>query len=298
MIAPLLALVLDAAFGEPPGQLHPVVGMGRYLAWGRARFASGGVLAGAVFLVAGMAIVAGSAALLAWLLSPLPPAWEALALGLLLKPLISLRALLAAAEEVRRELAAGALQKARRSLGRHLVSRDTSDLMPAEVAGATISSLAENLTDSLVAPLFYFALFGLPGAAAYRFCNTADAMLGYRTAELERFGGPAARTDDLLNLVPARLASLLLLSAAPVLGRDMANGARVALRDARLTPSPNGGWTMAAMAGVLSVRLEKRGAYVLNAEGRPPGIGDMRTAQWLVGLSCAAMLLLLGGLDA
>jgi adenosylcobinamide-phosphate synthase len=294
MIAPALALALalDVALGEPPARFHPVVAMGRYLAWARLRFAGRGRLAGALVLLAGIALAAGSAWLLARLLRPLPAPVEALALALLLKPLLSLRALLTAAEEVRRHLLAGALVEARKSLGRHLVSRETGELTAPEVAGATVSSLAENLTDSLVAPILYFALFGLPGAAVYRFCNTADAVLGYRTPELARFGAPAARVDDLLNLVPARLAALLLLGALALSRRDARGAARSTVRDARSTPSPNGGWTMACVAGGLRVRLEKRGAYLLNGGGREPLPGDIRAAQQLVAL--AVLLLLLG----
>lgn len=298
MTVPLIAVALDVALGEPPARFHPVVAMGRYLTWARARFAGGGVAVGGGVLAAGAAVTAACAALLAWLASPLAAAWEAFALALLLMPLLSLRALLGAAEEVRRELSAGTLAGARQALARHLVSRDTGDLGPAAVAGATISSLAENLTDSVVAPLFYFALLGLPGAAVYRFCNTADAVLGYRTAELERLGRTAARVDDLLNLLPARLAALLLIAVASLAARSAAGGARAAWRDAGATPSPNGGWTMAGMAGALGVRLEKRGTYVLNDGGCPPTADDIRSAQRLVALASAALLLGLWWLHA
>jgi len=167
------------------------------------------------------------------------------------------------------------------------VSRDTAALSEREIAGAATASLAENLTDSIVAPLLYAALFGLPGAAVYRFINTADAVLGYRTPELENFGYAAARADDLLNLVPARLAALLLLAAAALSGAHVRSASRGCWRDRRRTPSPNGGWTMALMAHALGVRLEKRGVYSLNPEGRSPVAADVAAAGRLVRLTTA-----------
>ena len=145
------------------------------------------------------------------------------------------------------------------------MSRDVSHLGEREVRESAIESLAENLNDSLVAPVFWFLLFGLPGAALYRFANTADAMWGYRGERGGRdwtwAGKWAARADDLLSWLPARLTVLLLALAAGRWPRGLA-------REARRTPSPNSGWPMAAMALLLGVRLAKPAVYALNAEGR------------------------------
>lgn len=267
------ALALDRAFGEPPARLHPVVGMGRYLGavgpWllklpPRAAFAGG-----ALAWLAGVNAVV----LLAWLLQralleALPWWGAALLLGVLLKPLLSWRMLRDEVAGVEAALERS-LDEGRRQLQR-LVSRDTNRLQAHEVREAAIETLAENLNDSVVAPLFWFAVAGLPGAALYRFANTADAMWGYR-GRWEWAGKWAAHADDLLSWLPARLTALLLCLAA---GRRPAGLAD----EARRTPSPNGGWPMGAMALLLGVRLSKPGVYALNAQGRVPEGADLRRA--------------------
>jgi adenosylcobinamide-phosphate synthase len=161
------------------------------------------------------------------------------------------------------------LAEARRLLNWHLVSRNTGDLSAAEVAGAAIESLAENLTDSLTAPLLAYASGGLQAAWTYRFINTADAMWGYRTPEFEQLGKFAARLDDALNWLPARLTGWLLVAAAWLSGENAANATRTMLADHGRPTSPNSGWTMSAMAGALGVTLDKRGVYQLSGgQGR------------------------------
>jgi adenosylcobinamide-phosphate synthase len=132
---------------------------------------------------------------------------------------------------------------------------------------SAIESLAENLSDSWVAPLFWFTLGGLPAAALYRFANTADAMWGYR-GRFEWAGKWAARADDVLSYVPARITALLIAAAAPASIRGLR-------REAAITPSPNSGWPMSMMALALGVRLSKPTVYALNASGRPPGPRDL-----------------------
>ena len=180
----------------------------------------------------------------------------------------------------------GDLHAARALAGRDLVSRDTSLLDAGEVASAAIESVAENLTDSLVAPLLYYLVAGLPGAWAYRVINTADAMVGYRTGRLEYLGKVAARLDDVVNLLPARLAALALVMAARVAGAD-GRGARAVLsRDHARTASPNAGWTMSAMAGALGVTLAKRDAYRLG-DGTSPDASDVARAVRVAGAASA-----------
>lgn len=207
--------------------------------------------------------------------------------GALLKPSLSLRALLDAGAQVQHALRAGKLPEARRLLAWHLVSRDTATLSPSEVAGAAIESLAENLSDGLVAPLLAYVVGGLSAAYLCRFINTADAMLGYRTPELEWFGKAAARTDDVINLVPARVTAALIALTARTGGGSSRSAARIACRDHARTASPNAGWPMAAMAGALGVRLDKRGAYTLHSEGTAPSWRDIARARRVV--TAAAM---------
>ena len=270
----LAALAIDAAFGDPPNRWHPVAWLGSAIAAARRRLAHGSPLrllfAGALVTLALAALAAIVAALLvraAEVLGPAAGLVEALALSVCL----SVRGLCRAALEVARALEAGELAAARRALSFHLVSRPTGDLEPGEVAAATVESVAENLTDSIVAPALMYLAFGLPGAAVYRTVNTADAMIGYRDGPLEHFGKLAARADDVLNLIPARISALTIVLAAALTGASARCALAVLWRDRRRTASPNAGWTMSAMAGALRVRLTKRGAYTL-------GTGELPTA--------------------
>src|SRR5262249_45061093 len=140
--------------------------------------------------------------------------------GMALKSLLSLRDLLGAATAVGGALEGGRLEAGRRLVGHHLVSRPTRRLDEQGVASAAIESVAENLTDAVVAPVLFYVAFGLPGAAVYRAVNTADAMIGYRDGTLEWLGKVAARLDDVLNLIPARMAGAALVLAAPLAGGD------------------------------------------------------------------------------
>ena len=284
-----LSLGIDA-LGEPPARLHPVVWMGRYLGLKDRLLAVSSrphhrFALGTGFVLLGALACGVTAWGLTHALKRLPQPLETVLLAALLKPLFSVSALLRAGDAVRQALAVQNLPEARRLLAWHLVSRDTTALSEAEVAGAAVASLAENLTDSIVAPLFYAALFGLPGAAVYRFVNTADAVLGYRTLELEYFGKFAARLDDALNFVPARLAAGLLVLALKLSGVPARPKWRQMLRERTRTPSPNGGLTMALTAAGLGVKLTKRGVYVLNATGRAATGTDISRAQRLLKLT-------------
>jgi adenosylcobinamide-phosphate synthase len=289
----LLALWVDKYFGEPPVRVHPVVWMGNYLrACGsvtvRCPPASAfflGTLAWWVGVALVGAVAWGAQALVFWQLAGYikAPAWGAgidtalLAVPMvwLLKCMLSWRML---REEVGAvELALGQSLEAGRERLSWLVSRDTTQLTESQVRESAIESLAENLNDSVVAPIFWFALLGLPGAAIYRFANTADAMWGYRGTyrgkHWEWAGKWAARADDVLSWLPARLAALLLALAARGLPFH-------ALRaEARKTPSPNSGWPMAAMALALGISLGKPGVYTLNPQGRASETSDTALAQ-------------------
>jgi adenosylcobinamide-phosphate synthase len=228
------------------------------------------LLSGAALTLFVMALAAGAGAAVASVahaLGVVGVVLEAMALKLAVAP----GGLASAARSVASALSRGELDTARTRLGRHLVSRPTASLEAGEVASGAIESVAENLTDALVAPLACFLALGLPGAFAYRALNTADAMLGYRQGALEYFGKFAARLDDVANLLPARLAALTLVVAA---GRHAPAAWKIAWRDRRRTASPNAGWTMAAMAGALGVGLVKPGVYRLG-DGEPPNAADI-----------------------
>lgn len=269
------ALLADGIAGEPPAFCHPTVAMGHFIArrrrQRRATTRTGALLEGAYAVGSGVAIAATVAGLIDQGIGARNPVVR----GLALKPAMSLRALVHAARRVQRALREQDLDTARRELGTHLVSRDTGSLSASEIAGAAIESVAENLSDSIVAPLLAFRTGGLTAAYAYRMVNTADAMLGYHTPELEWFGKVAARVDDALNIVPARLTAAMICLCAAAGNGSASRAGRVMLRDAHRTASPNAGWPMAAMAGALGVRLTKRDHYTLNGAGREPRASDI-----------------------
>lgn len=273
--AVLVALALDVLFGEPPVRLHPVVAMGHYLgAVGRRVSRAVGAVPrpgaefclGALGWCVGGALVVALAQAVVWAMQTLHPLAQAVLLGALLKPMLSWRMLRDEVCAVEVALA-DSLEAGRARVGR-LVSRDVTSLSDIQVREAAVSTLAENLNDSVVAPLFWFAVAGLPGAALYRFANTADAMWGYhgeRNGRVWTWAGKwAARADDALSWLPARLTGALILAVGG--GRHWKELSRLA----RLTPSPNGGWPMGALALALNVRLGKEGVYVLNESAPVP----------------------------
>ena len=322
--AVLVALAVDRLWGEPPARWHPVVWMGSALAACGARIAPATqtgrdlkvfwLAALAWCALAALVFIAFSAVqgLLWWLGCPVHSSAHALdiagvglagarsvqttlaalltatAMGLALKPLLALALLQSEVRAV--EAALGESLAAGRARLAWLVSRDVAPLSADEVRQSAIESLAENLNDSVVAPIFWFVLAGLPGAALYRFANTADAMWGYPGMRGGRYwqwaGKWAARADDVLSWLPARLTALLLaLVAGGVPLRSLA-------QEARKTPSPNSGWPMAAMALALGVRLSKPGVYQLNAAGRAPTHKDAERAQKIVSKVVLALVLI------
>ncbi|MFZ5750221.1 MAG: adenosylcobinamide-phosphate synthase CbiB [Pseudomonadota bacterium] len=262
----LLALGVEAVIGWPRALHdrigHPVTWIGRLIAeldaWlnlpeaAAATRRNAGIVAAAVVI----AVAVWVGALADWLL---PDGWAGLAVaGVLAWPLVAARSLHDHVAAVARPLAAGDLTGARAAVAM-IVGRDPDRLDEAGVARAALESLAENASDGVVAPLFWGALFGLPGIAAYKAINTLDSMIGHRTPRHEAFGWASARIDDLANLIPARLTGALFALAA---GREGARPALAAMRsDAAAHRSPNAGWPEAAMAGALGVRLSGPRVY-------------------------------------
>jgi adenosylcobinamide-phosphate synthase len=291
------ALLVDRLLGEYPAAIHPVVWIGKLIAlllkaaprsgwW--AQFVFGVFLAGSV-----PSLVAAAALGVLYVTAEWP--WLYIVLGIfLLKASLALRELGAAAERVCAPIEAGDVPRAREAL-RSLCSRDPAQLDEEALLAATVQSLAENASDSVVAPLLFFVLLGVPGALAYRAINTLDAMVGYH-GEFEALGKASARLDDVVNWLPARLTAALLLLAGWVTGCNVARGWRIYRRDRARTPSPNGGRPMAMMAGLLGVQLEKKGWYTLGDPDQPVVPLTVRRAWRLVRLGgwLASGLCLLG----
>lgn len=286
-LALLLAWTLDTLFGEPTDAFHPVAWLGKLL-WPlgcRLRVLQpnaafwGGTVA---WLVLALGLGAAS-----WWLQQrvlgLSLWWSVPVLALVLKPMLAWRMLRDEVLAVEDALIEG-LEPARERLSR-LVSRDLSGLSEEALRETAIETLAEKLNDSVVAPLFWFAVAGLPGAVVYRFAKTADAMWGYRGV-WEYAGKWAAWANEILSWLPARITALSLYPAW-----RSANW-RSLRRQAGRTPSPNGGWAMGAMALRLGVRLAKPGVYVLNETGASPSSRNMAQALGFATMAAWAAMVL------
>lgn len=294
-LALLLALALDLAFGDPSNRYHPVAWVGRLLDTGRRWLCRGSpvvLLAGGAAVTVGVAGLAGVAGALVSAVAARLGVVGVLLEALALTSLLSFRGLVSAARVVAADLGRGDLAAARRAVGYHLVSRPTAELDEGQIASATVESVAENLTDSLVAPVLFFLAGGLAGAAVYRAINTADSMFGYRRGPLEYFGKSAARVDDLLNLLPARIAGLSLVAGAALAGESVRGALAILRRDRRCTESPNAGWTIGAMAGALGVVLEKPAVHRLGG-GALPAVQDIERAVRMLRAAAGMSLLLL-----
>ena len=304
-----IALGAEGAIGYPQAVFraigHPVTWMGALIGWldrhgnserhtARQRRGAGlGALAVLLAAVAGPAWLLQAAAY-----AVLPDPVAVLLLGLLASSLPAQRSLYAHVRAVADALERDGLPAGRLAVA-HIVGRDPDRLDEAGVARAAIESLAENFSDGVVAPALWCAIGGLPGIAAYKAINTADSMIGHRTARHEAFGWAAARLDDGVNLPASRLAALWLRVAAAILPGASAAGAwRAVRRDARRHRSPNAGWPEAAMAGALGLRLAGPRVYgSLRVEDAWMGDGradataaDIRRALSLYRLACAIQL--------
>ncbi|MDP2084808.1 MAG: adenosylcobinamide-phosphate synthase CbiB [Gemmobacter sp.] len=300
MTAALLipALILDAVFGEPRwlwGRVpHPAVMLGRTVSAldtrlnrGEGRKARG--VAAVALLVAGAGVLGLALAAL-----PFGALWQVLVAAILLAQRSLADHVQAVADALRLSVPDGRMMVAR------IVGRDTAAMDEAAVSRAAIESAAENLSDGVVAPAFWFLVAGLPGILIYKAVNTADSMIGHRTPRHEQFGWAAARLDDLLNLIPARLTAGLIALAA-----WRPDAAAVILRDAPRHRSPNAGWPEAAMAVCLGIAVSGPRSYhgvmtdqpFVHAEGRrDAGPGDIDAAVRLLWRVWGLMLALVAAL--
>ncbi len=296
----IAALLLDAAFGEPRWLWdrlpHPAVLMGRLVGWCDSRFNRGedrklkGTLVAAGLALTGLA--------LGWLIHLIPDhgLLEALAVAILIAQKSLVEHVRAVASALRRSVSEG-----RRAVAM-IVGRDTAQMTGPDIARAAIESAAENLSDGVVAPVFWYLVLGLPGILAYKLVNTADSMIGHMTPKYRDFGWASARLDDVLNLIPARLTALLI-----ALTHGWVDPAPI-LRDAPKHRSPNAGWPESALAPVLNVALSGPRSYngvrkdypwVWPEGRRDPGPDDIDAAAdalwrvWAAVLAIAALIVIL-----
>ncbi len=280
LILLLVALMLDGYFGDAPLLFryvkHPVVVVGDLIGVldrklnRRTRSDANRTVRGALLVIVVTGFAGGVGVGIAWFGQTHPWGWPFELL--LVMSLLAGRSLYDHVKAVARGLAAN-LEQARDAVG-HIVGRDPAGLDAHGVARAAIESAAENFCDGVVAPVFWYLLFGLPGLCVYKAVNTMDSMIGYRNARYAAFGMAAARLDDVLNIIPARLAGLFLVFAA-VFTPKARPGAALAtmLRDAGKHRSMNAGWTEAAMAGALNLALAGPRRYATRTVN-DPWIGD------------------------
>lgn len=308
----VFALIIDAIFGEPEflwrRMPHPVVAIGRTIDWADKRFnleeedmdqgQRKGLLLAIGLLIGGLA----AGFLVQFVLHALPAGW--LVLALLTSTLIAQRSLSEHVLSVANGLELSGLEGGRAAVSR-IVGRDPQTLSEAGVSRAAIESCAENFSDGIVAPVFWFACLGFGGLLAYKAINTADSMIGHRNERYENFGKAVARLDDLVNLIPARIAGLLIALAAPLANRSPLSGIRTMFADARKHRSPNAGWPEAAMASATGTALAGPRVYggtltddpYLNPAGNADATSlDIRIAVRLMIGACAIQALVILGL--
>jgi len=290
----LLAIIIDLILGDPPDIIHPVAWMGKVASFLEKGCASRSHIvqftygAGVVLFTVGL--FAAPAYFILIYLENLSPVAYVIIGAVLLKSTFSFRKLGRTALEIKSLLLRDKLDEARFEM-RSLVNRDTQGLPKPLLVSATVESVAENTSDSIVAPLFYFLLLGIPGAIAYRVVNTLDAMIGYH-GKYEYLGKFASRLDDVLNFIPARLTALLLVLAAFLSRRHGRRAWQVALSEHARTESPNAGWPMAAVAGALNVQLEKVEHYKLWRTGATPEPQSIDASLGLMRIAVLAWVLI------
>ena len=276
-----IALALDLTFRELPAAIHPVVWMGKLVSWlektaplkGMRTAAFGWGVCMAVLVPA---LVGGLVWLASNILHELGSIPYLIGCALMFSTTFAVGGLARAARDVQEAMDTGSVIEARRGL-RSLVSRDADSLNRPLIAAAAIESVAENTTDSYIGPWLAFAILGLPGAFAYRAINTLDSMIGYR-GKYEYLGKASARLDDAINFVPARLSAAFMVTAGALCGMSARMGWTWAWRGRAQTASPNAGWTIGAMSGLLGVALEKPGHYRIGDGLRDPCASHIGTS--------------------
>jgi adenosylcobinamide-phosphate synthase len=282
-LSPLVARPLGLAAGiiadrlwADPRRYHPVAGFGQLAAAAERRCYADDVARGGWYTAGcvGLPVVVGAVVERALAGRPL---LQAAAVGLATWAVLGGTSLLREGQIMATLLEEDDIAAAQARLS-HLCARDPAGMDAGHLARATIESMAENTSDAVVAPLFWGAVAGLPGLLGYRAANTLDAMIGYTSAEYLHFGRAAARLDDVLNLVPARVTGVVTALVAPLVGGSTSEAARVLRRDGGRHPSPNAGRPESAAAGALGVRLGGENAYSGRLERRP-SLGDGRAPE-------------------
>ena len=263
----LLAFVIDAVFGEYPDRFHPTIGIGKVIAYLKPKLknanakiekANGVLLALGVMLLVSVPVFL----LLFWLRQSFGSIPYIVVGAVLLKATFAVKGMGHYTKPIASALKKNDLGEARKWL-HFIVRRDPNQLNERQIISAAVESIAESTTDGITAPFFFFALFGVSGAFAYRVVNTLDSMVGYKNVENKNIGWFSANLDTIANYVPARLTAYLMVAASFLLRENWRESWRILQRDKGKTASINAGWTISAMAGALGTQLEKQGYYTL-----------------------------------
>ncbi len=299
-----LAFLIDIVFGEYPDRIHPTIGIGKIISYlksqsknqnPRVEKANGILMALIIMLIVALPVFA----LLFWLREQ--PYGEILYIivgAILFKATFAVRGMGQYTKPIAAALKQKDLDAARKWLP-YIVRRDPNSLNERQIISAAVESIAESTTDGITAPFFFYALFGVPGAFAYRVVNTLDSMVGYKNVENQNIGWFSAKLDTIANYIPSRLTAYLMVAAAFLLHEDWRESYRILQRDKHKTASPNAGYTISAMAGALNIQLEKQGHYILgddhgiSADDIPKALRLMTVAAVLFGLVVVAPVLAL-----
>jgi adenosylcobinamide-phosphate synthase len=263
-----LAFLIDMIFGEYPDRIHPTIGIGKMISYLKRKSknpnpkvekTNGVLMALTIMLVVALPVFL----LLFWLRTlPYGEILYIIVGAILFKATFAIRGMGQYTKPIAKALKHNDLAGARKWLP-FIVRRDPNSLNERQIVSAAVESVAESTTDGITAPFFFFALFGVPGAFAYRVVNTLDSMVGYKNVENRNIGWFSAKLDTIANYVPARLTAYLMVVASFVLREDWRESWRILQRDKHKTASPNAGFTISAMAGALNIQLEKQGYYKL-----------------------------------
>lgn len=262
-----LAFLIDLVLGEYPDKIHPTIGIGKIILYLKKKAKhvnpriekANGVLM-ALFIMLIVALPVG--VLLWWLRLSFGSIPYIIAGAILFKATFAVRGMGQYTKPIASALKKSDIAEARKWLP-YIVRRDPNSLNERQIISAAVESIAESTTDGITAPFFFFAIFGVPGAFAYRVINTLDSMVGYKNVEYKNIGWFSAKMDTITNFIPARLTAYLMVPAALILGENWRESWRILQRDKHKTASPNAGYTISAMAGALNIQLEKQGYYKL-----------------------------------
>lgn len=275
------ALMIDLTVGEPPERIHLTVWMGRLISWLFSRVPSDGGIEKLWGVILGASTIAIFTVPVWILLNYLELQTNIVicvaSSAVLLKPTIALKSLGRHVIPIAVSIREKNLEEARR-LTQRIVGRNTKPLDLQHLISATVESIAEASVDGVTSPLFYFSLFGVPGAVAYRTVNTLDSMVGYQTPRYINVGRFSAKLDALVNYVPARLTGMLMIIACWLCDENWKSAFKTLKKDRTKTGSLNRGWTLAVMAGALDVQLEKIGSYALGFPKMPLSTEHIRRA--------------------